>query len=282
VTEENRRNVVPQEEGGSSRRDSTESDRGGGAARQGETSRFGRPADAPARPLVATYGSHSPILHSETGNISATFGNGVPLPSPTPVLPRCAILFLGVNPRDSTRLRLDEEVREIDRALHRGAWGSRVLLHQGWAVELQDLQTLLLRHQPTIVHFSGHGERQGLHFEDAGGKARLLSGEALAELFGQFPSIRCVVLNACSSAEQALAIASRIDVVIGMAAELGDTAARLFSTAFYETVASGLDVRKAFELGRIRLGLERSPDKETLRLIALRRPAEEIRLVEGD
>jgi hypothetical protein len=67
------------------------------------------------------------------------------------------ILFLAANPAGTTPLRIDEEVREIDEKLRQGRFRDSFELKQHWAVRVRDLQGLLLRHEPHIVHFSGHG-----------------------------------------------------------------------------------------------------------------------------
>ena len=109
------------------------------------------------------------------------------------------ILFLAANPSDTMRLRLDQEVRSIDQALRQAEYREAFDLEQHWAVRAADLQGLLLRTQPDIVHFSGHGSDAGeLMLEDANGKASVVSQDALSTLFSLLKdNIRVVVLNAC-------------------------------------------------------------------------------------
>jgi hypothetical protein len=77
------------------------------------------------------------------------------------------ILFLAANPKNSTPLRLDQEVREIDEGLTRAKQRDRFHLQQKWAVRPRDIQRAMLDLAPQIVHFSGHGVGQnGLVFED--------------------------------------------------------------------------------------------------------------------
>jgi hypothetical protein len=160
------------------------------------------------------------------------------------------ILFLGSNPRDSLRLRLDEEVREIDQALARADLGKSFELCQKWAVRGSDLQFHLLRHRPRIVHFSGHGsEENAIFLESDQGESRPVTGPALARLFAQFNRhIRCVVLNACYSDDQAAAIAEHIDCVVGMSTEVIDQVAIRFAASFYQALAFGCNVQAAFEM----------------------------------
>jgi len=67
------------------------------------------------------------------------------------------ILILSANPKDTNRLRLDEQVREIQAALKRAKNRSEFEILTESAVRVDDLRRALLDNQPTIVHFSGHG-----------------------------------------------------------------------------------------------------------------------------
>ena len=109
------------------------------------------------------------------------------------------ILLLAANPKGTTPLRLDEEVREIDAGLQRAQHRDQFVLEQKWAVRQRDIQRAMLDLNPQIVHFSGHGMGdEGLVFEDETGIAKLVDGEALAGLFELFAEqVECVVLNGC-------------------------------------------------------------------------------------
>ena len=172
--------------------------------------------------------------------------------------PSVVILFLAANPSSTTRLRLDEEVRAIDKALRQANYRDQFDLRQHWAVRASDLQELLLRHQPHIVHFSGHGSDTGqLIFEDDRGNAHPVQTDALSRLFAILTdNVRCVVLNACYSEPQAQAIAAHIDCVIGMPAEIGDQASLNFAASFYQALAYGRDVQTAFDLGCNQIDLQ--------------------------
>nr|MBD3886288.1 CHAT domain-containing protein [Phormidium tenue FACHB-886] len=109
------------------------------------------------------------------------------------------ILILAANPQNTDRLRLDEEVREIQAALEESRNRDAFEVVTRWAVRIDDLQKILLDHNPQIVHFSGHGDGDnGLVLEDELGQARMVSTKALAKLFSLFQdTIQCVCLNAC-------------------------------------------------------------------------------------
>ncbi|MCP4358682.1 MAG: SUMF1/EgtB/PvdO family nonheme iron enzyme [Chloroflexi bacterium] len=186
------------------------------------------------------------------------------------------ILFLAANPRNSSRLRLDEEIRSIDQALRLAEYRDRFEIQQHWAVRVSDLHGLFLRHQPHIVHFSGHGSSASeIMLEDEQGRSAAVSKDALAQLFSILKdNIRCVVLNACYSEPQAQAISEHIDCVVGMSQAIGDKAAIKFSAAFYQALGYGRDVETAFELGCLQINLARLNEQDTPQLLSLRNPKE--------
>lgn len=158
--------------------------------------------------------------------------------------------MLSANPKDSTPLRLDEEVREIEAGLQRAQNREQFELHQKWALRPRDIHRAMLDVDPQIVHFSGHGVgEEGLVFEDDIRQAKLIDGEALAGLFKLFPKVECVLLNACYSEIQAKAIAKHIPYVIGMNQAIGDKAAIEFAVAFYDALGAGRNVNDAFKFG---------------------------------
>lgn len=179
------------------------------------------------------------------------------------------ILFLAANPSDTEPLQLAEEVRAIDEALQRGRYRDAFDLESHWAVRTSDVQGLLLRHEPDIVHFSGHGSTEGaIVLEDERGETREVPPQYLRTLFRAMAGrTRCVVLNACYSENQATDIVEEAGILIGMTDAIGDRAARTFSASFYQAIAYGQDVQTAFDLGREQISMDMSPDADVLRLL---------------
>lgn len=188
------------------------------------------------------------------------------------------ILFLAANPTNTAWLRVGEESRAIDEALRKSEFRAAFQIEKQFAVRVGDLSELLLRHQPDIVHFSGHGTNQSeIILENASGESHFVSARALSRLFSVLTEkIRCVVLNACYSKEQAEAIAQHIDCVVGMSDEIDDAASISFSAAFYQALGYGQDVKKAFDLGRLQIDLENLDEQDIPRLLAVRRNPSEI------
>jgi hypothetical protein len=181
------------------------------------------------------------------------------------------ILFLAANPADRDYLRLEAEMRDIDLALQQTAFRDRFDITRHGAVRAADLQGYLLRHKPDIVHFSGHGDSSSeIVLEDSSGKSHPVSVRALSKLFSVLKDdIRCVVLNACYSEQQAKAIAEHVDCVTGMSKAIGDKAAISFAIAFYRALGYGRSVQTAFDLGCAQIDLENLGEQDTPKLLAL-------------
>ncbi|MEO0434186.1 MAG: AAA-like domain-containing protein [Cyanobacteria bacterium J06656_5] len=174
------------------------------------------------------------------------------------------ILILTANPSDTSRLRLDEEVREIQEGLNLSAGRDSFKVVSQWATRPDDLRRALLKYRPQIVHFSGHGAGSaGLLLENDVGSAKPVSSDALSLLFSLFPSVDCVLFNACYSEVQADAIAKHIDHVIGMSDAMGDRAAIEFAVGFYDALGYGHPVPFAYELGLSAIALEGLDDVAT-------------------
>ena len=171
------------------------------------------------------------------------------------------ILILSANPENTSNLRLDEEIREIKNIIQLSLNRDEFLIITESAVRVDDLTRFLSHHQPTIVHFSGHGATDGLALEDNFGQMQLVSTQALAKLFDLFQSqVECVLLNACYSKEQATAIHQHIDCVVGMNQAIGDRAAIKFSIGFYTALAALRNYEDCFQMGCTAIDLQGIPE----------------------
>ncbi len=190
------------------------------------------------------------------------------------------ILILAANPKATSRLRLDEEIREIDRGLKNS---EKFRLVTKLAVRQRDFYRAILEYQPHIVHFSGHGAGDdGIILEDEMGQSAPMETQALSRLFKLFAvkGIECVVLNACYSEEQAEAISQYIKYVIGMNQAIGDKAAIDFAVAFYDGLGAGENYQFAYDLGCTQLVGLREDTTPVLKVTEIH-PAD-IQFVAGD
>lgn len=173
--------------------------------------------------------------------------------------PKIKIVFLAANPKDTSSLRLGEEVREIEHRIELGSKRDSFELIPQQAVRTSDLQRILLKHKPQIVHFSGHGNpTEEIVLEDETGNSRAVGKDTLVKLFKILnKNLRVIVLNACYSKPQAEALQQVIDYTIGMNTEVGDKMAINFASAFYQALAFDEPVSTAFELAKLEVDLQR-------------------------
>ncbi len=160
------------------------------------------------------------------------------------------ILFLAANPQGTDQLQLDQEAKKIEDGLERSKLREQFTLVTKWAVDAESLRRAMLKEQPDIVHFSGHGAGEaGLVLSSHDDHPKPATADALSGLFEIFNDVKCVLLNACFAEVQAKAIVQHIDYVIGMKRAVRDSAAIAFATGFYDGLGYGLDIEDAFKLG---------------------------------
>jgi hypothetical protein len=157
------------------------------------------------------------------------------------------ILFLAANPLATSRLDLEEELRSLENELRSVRFRDQIDLIPAHAVRPDDLIRLLRQEAPTIVHFSGHGSKEGIILRGDLSDIKVPAA-SLARVFRD-RGIKLVVLNACFSDHQAEALKGTIPVVVGTTASVDDEAARRFSMAFYRTIGDGYAVSEAFRDG---------------------------------
>lgn len=146
----------------------------------------------------------------------------------------------------SAGLRLDHEIRGALEAARVGRAENELEVMAELAVGAEDVRHALLRHDPQIVHFAGHGKVNGLILDDG----TWMSAEELADVLSTFRGVRVVVLNACDTLDMAKLLTQVVDYTVGMELPINDAAAIRFSAEFYAALAFGRTVRFAFELAR--------------------------------
>jgi hypothetical protein len=168
------------------------------------------------------------------------------------------ILFLSSNPEATSRLSLDEEMREIELKIKLSESRDRLKVVSKWAVRPDDLLQYLNEEKPHIVHFSGHGSaRSEIILTGNNGEPRPVGTEALTALFRTLKdNLRVVVLNSCYSYAQATAIQEVIECVVGMNDSVDDTAARIFASAFYRGLGFNRTIGESFDQAKTALLLE--------------------------
>jgi hypothetical protein len=178
-------------------------------------------------------------------------------------------LFLASNPKGTTVLKLDEEIRAISKKIRASDYRDLIELVSAWAVRPDDLIQVLNEQKPQIVHFSGHGNQKGeIILIDNNENPKPVTVIALRALFDILKgNIRIVMLNSCYSEIQAKAIIETIDCVIGMNSSIGDDAAITFAASFYRALGFGKSVKESFEQGKLSLLMEGMSEENTPQLL---------------
>jgi hypothetical protein len=204
---------------------------------------------------------------SETGTPTST-------PNRRPLL---KVLFFGANPLDTSRLRIDEEIREIQLTIKQGSERDNVLVKTVWAVRARDITDALMEFQPNFVHFAGHGGGPEGSFaaESDGGQAHVIPVDGLVKAFKTVgDDVRCVIVNACRTERLARALAAVVPCVIGMRQSVGDRSAIRFSVGFYQALTAGRSIETAFDVGVAQLMM--TPEGDDAQAPLLLRDHEEL------
>ena len=183
------------------------------------------------------------------------------------------ILFLSAEPRNMIRLRLGQELRDIQEKLNLSNCQGQFILSHCMAARPTDITQALLDSTPNIVHFSGHGLDTGeLCFENNLGEMEPVKPDVLADLFKLVSDqTNCVLLNSCYSKILAEAIVKHISYVIGMNQSIGDKAAIAFATGFYKAIGAGHSVDKAFKFECIEIRLKGISEYQIPKLLTRKR-----------
>ncbi len=175
------------------------------------------------------------------------------------ILDKTRVLFLTCSPADEQRLRVDMELRaatEVASNTH------RIVIKALTATTIDDFRRALLSGVFDVVHFAGHADENCLIFETSNGMSDRVPLPAIRELINRYPSVTCVVLNACEAVKMLITPIAKI--TIGMDKSISDSAAVEFTRGFYDAIGAGRPMDFAIEEGisTVKLkGLDATPIK---------------------
>lgn len=165
------------------------------------------------------------------------------------------VLYLTASPDKDSHLRVDAEVRRVQESVRGSVFRDKIKIEYRPAADLNTLINGLNDLRPQIIHFSGHGNEDGI-LADTGkiGKsaAKMLSFDLLAKaLDATDHPVEAVVLNSCNSASAKKTLLSATKVLIAMQVSVTDIAAAVFAQKFYAAIASGQSVNASFKQGKL-------------------------------
>lgn len=181
------------------------------------------------------------------------------------------IAFLATNPIKESSLRTDIELRDITKKLQKTRNRDNVDLKPVLAAEVVDTLDVLNEFFPNIVHFSGHGRKETLVFDN---KSALEDGGVDIDfaLVTQIISATkapptMLVLNACETFAGADRFLEHVPVVVAMSSSIEDSAAIFFAVQFYAAIVEGQPINAALKQGQIVLATANIRDADLPRLI---------------
>jgi uncharacterized protein (TIGR02145 family) len=108
--------------------------------------------------------------------------------------------------------------------------------------ELVELLPRFKHNRIILFHYAGHAGSSGIHTE--GGESR---AEGLAALLGKEEALQLVVLNGCSTMEQVQGLKDKgVKAIVATSSEIGDEAAKNFSSTLYKRLVTGYTLKDAF------------------------------------
>jgi len=181
------------------------------------------------------------------------------------------VLILGASSEGDLRVgREQKRIRAaVESALHR----DQIQLDVRPAATTADLLDGMTRFRPHVVHFSGHGGRDLIVFEEerdeqhAGQPVTATAFLAALEATDDPPLL--VLLNACDSADQAASlVGAGVPFAIGMTDEIDDGDAINYAAQFYAALANGQSIQSAHLSGQAALQLAGLTGAELPTLVA--------------
>lgn len=158
------------------------------------------------------------------------------------------ILLVCANPRGTDALRLAQEERTLKESLKLSPHRSHLDVTVLNAATIDDLRRQLLAAQYDLVHFSGHGTRAGLVFEDTEGRLMVPDSASLGALLER-RGVSAALLNACYSLSAGSFSSLGVEYTVAMEGPIADDAAIEFTRGFYDALGAGLAIPDAYEEG---------------------------------
>jgi hypothetical protein len=185
---------------------------------------------------------------------------------PIEVTPPLRVLGLVSSPSDLPPLDVKKEKSKLEQALADARARGAADIQWVEKATLSELGRALRRADFHVFHYIGHSgydpnlETGVLCLENEEGKSRPVSGENLAVMLANEPTLRLAVLNSCEGARSsttdpfagvATSLVERdIPAVVAMQFEITDQAAITFADEFYAAIADGLPIDSALAEAR--------------------------------
>lgn len=155
------------------------------------------------------------------------------------------VLYLASNSKDSSTLRIEQDVTELQRTVAQVS-GDPVTFIFLPALPFEDIELQLSLFKPDILHITAHGSSNELYLSNSAEMKVPLSAESLrAVLSAHKPEL--VYINACTSEDIAKSLRGHVPYIIGTTAPITNFAARKSAVTFYRYLLRGQSLQAAYQ-----------------------------------
>ncbi len=161
------------------------------------------------------------------------------------------LFFAFANDRDKPLAALEAEDNFIYSLLAPRQAQAHFVIHRDQSVSIEKLAEYLTLYRNNIVlfHYSGHAGKEHLSLDD-----EQASALGIAEMLGNCPRLKAVILNGCSTAGQvARLLEKQIPLVIATSSPVEDHKAKEFAIQFYRSLSNQESINAAFEAARAKV-----------------------------
>lgn len=157
------------------------------------------------------------------------------------------ILIAYSNPADTSRIRLDVEHKAIEGVINKYKLPPYVFSRHH-ATSIEDIVNILNRESFNIIHFSGHGNQDGMIFEQGHlSKSVTLNPKELATIISRTqPGLEALMLMSCFSADSIPYLNSLARYLITVFGPGNDESSIEFVRLFYENYFEKFDIENSF------------------------------------
>lgn len=159
------------------------------------------------------------------------------------------LLFLASQPRNTLKLKIEEEYLEIRKSVKRKP--IKFEIAEELDVTLESFFNELKKERPAMLQFSGHGTKESIIFSktEATGQWHEVPWEYLMPPFNLIAdSLECIFMHTLFSDDTARKLSKFIPCTIGVKGVLIEEDAIKFPSAFYASLAANHDYKSAFDV----------------------------------
>lgn len=158
-------------------------------------------------------------------------------------------------------LDVESEAKEIRKAIQISKYRDSISITESYKTKTTEIIDLVLHNRPDIIHFSGHGSKKGLVFNDSEDNFQVIKNSDFSKIVKNLNyKLKVIFLNACYSDNQGKILSNYSDCVIGTTAEISDNGAILFASKFYEEIGNGNSINQSFKIASMHLELRQTPN----------------------